>query len=52
MKRFYSMLLALLMIFSLCACGAGSNMAKSESAPADVEALVKEITDEIMKQVK
>ena len=35
MKRFYSMLLALLMIFSLCACGAGSNMAKSESAPAE-----------------
>lgn len=35
MKRFYASMLALIMIFSLCACGAGSNMAKSESAPAE-----------------
>lgn len=34
MKRFYSFMLALIMIFSLCACGAAST-AKYESAPAE-----------------
>ncbi|MBQ2961171.1 MAG: DUF4349 domain-containing protein [Oscillospiraceae bacterium] len=34
MKRFYAMLLALIMIFTLCACGAASS-AKQESAPAE-----------------
>lgn len=34
MKRFYASMLALLMIFSLCACGAASS-AKQEAAPAE-----------------
>ena len=38
MKRFYSLMLALIMLFTLCACGAGSDMAKAESAPAEPQA--------------
>lgn len=34
MKRFYASMLALIMIFTLCACGAASS-AKQESAPAE-----------------
>ena len=35
MKRFYSLMLVLIMLFTLCACGAGSDMAKTEAAPAE-----------------
>lgn len=38
MKRFYSLMLALIMLFTLCACGAGSDMAKTEAAPAEPQA--------------
>lgn len=35
MKRYYALLLALAMIFSLCACGAASSSMKTEAAPAE-----------------
>jgi ABC-type Zn uptake system ZnuABC Zn-binding protein ZnuA len=35
MKRLYSLMLALIMIFALCACGASANSMKTEAAPAE-----------------
>ena len=35
MKRYYAIMLALAMIFSLCACGAAGNSMKTEAAPAE-----------------
>ena len=38
MKRFYSLMLALILLFTLCACGASSGSAKQETAAAPAEA--------------
>ena len=35
MKKYYSFMLALIMIFSLCACGASVDSMKTEAAPAE-----------------
>ena len=39
MKRYYAIMLALVMIFSLCACGASANSMKTEAAPAEPMAM-------------
>ena len=39
MKRYYAIMLALAMIFSLCACGAASDSMKTEAAPAEPMAM-------------
>lgn len=38
MKRFYALMLALIMLFTFCGCGAGSDSAKMEAAPAEPQA--------------